>query len=215
MAAEERWWQDGSRLVVARDGELPHFCVRCGEPGVEALPRKLSWSSRWLLIFVLGGLFLYVIVAMIAAKRSKLTIWLCGDHAAARRRDVRIGWAGLGLIALSFVALIYGGSVVPRPALGVLSISELVLLVAGAALGLYGYYRSKVVGAARIDATHVWVTGVTPLMRSSLPLLPGASGVDPVASSSFVKCPKCWNTNDPERTTCRICGSQLPAPSAA
>lgn len=37
-----------------------------------------------------------------------------------------------------------------------------ILLVVGPVVSLYGYNQSRVVGAAKIDGTHVWVRGVTP-----------------------------------------------------
>jgi hypothetical protein len=166
---QQQVWQDGGRVVMARDGELPQICVQCGQPGVEQLPRKLNWTSRWLLLFVLGGVVLYAIAASIAAKRSRVLIWLCATHAEARRRNVKVGWIGLGLIGLSFVGLFFGGSIIPRALLGALAIIEVLLLVGGSVVGLYGYYRSRLVGAARIDGTHVWVSGVGAVLRNSLP----------------------------------------------
>jgi hypothetical protein len=159
-------WQDGSRVVVERDGELPKFCVRCGEPGVEQLTRKLSWSSPWLLLLVIvglfaGGIILYLIVASLVAKKSRVTIWLCALHASARRRDVRVGWIGLGLVVLSFVAFF---AYLPTGAT-----LELLLLIGGAALGFFGYYHSRLVGASRINDLYIWLKGVAPSLRSTLP----------------------------------------------
>jgi len=156
-------------VIVEREGELPQACIRCAQPGVERLSRRLSWVSPWFLVFLLFGVVPYAIVASLASKRTHVTIWLCGTHANARRRDARIGWIGLGLFLFSIVALVFGGSIVPRGGLGVLAIVEMLAFVGGIVLGLYGYYRSRMVGAARIDGTHVWVTGVTPALRQSLP----------------------------------------------
>src|SRR5947199_8440156 len=110
-------WRDGKRVVVLRNGELPPLCVKCGDLGVEQVTRKLNWSSPWLLLLVLLALLLYVLVALIVAKRSRVTIWLCAKHAQARRRDKRIGWIGLGLVGLSFFLLLFGGALIPRAAL--------------------------------------------------------------------------------------------------
>lgn len=155
-------------MVVARDSELPKVCVRWGEPGSQQISRKLSWASRWYLVLAVAALIFYIIAASIAAKRSRLTFWLCESHAAARRRDVRIGWMGLGLIVLSLLMLMYGGSVLPRSALAALPIVEMLLLLGGLAISLYGYFRSRIVRAAKIDDGHVWLKGVTPSIRDSL-----------------------------------------------
>jgi hypothetical protein len=162
-------WQDGSRVVVVRNGELPPLCVKCGDLGVEQVTRKLSWSSPWLLVLVLLAFLLYVLVAVIVAKRSRVTIWLCAKHAEARRRDKRIGWTGLGLVGLAFFLLLFGGLFIPRAVLGAVAIVELVLFLGGAVLGFYGYFRSRVVRPAKIDDLYIYLRGVSPAMRTALP----------------------------------------------
>ena len=114
-----------------------------------------------------------MIVASIVAKKSRVTIWLCAAHAEARRRELRIGWIGLGLVALSFIALLFGGAVVPSATTEVFAVVEMLLIVGGTVLGFYGYYRSRLVRASRIDDRYMWLRGVTPLLRSSLPPLAG------------------------------------------
>lgn len=170
QATKPQCWQDGNQLVVERDGELPSVCVRCGQPGVERISRRVSWSSPWLLLLILLGVIFYVLIASIAAKRSRVTIWLCASHANLRRRDVRIGWIGLGLLTLSLMALAFGNSIVPRTAAGFLGTLELVFLLASIVLAFYGYSRSRLVRASRIDDLYVRLNGVSPLLRTSLPL---------------------------------------------
>ena len=143
--------------------------MKCGDLGVEQVTRKLSWSSPWLLLLVLLALLLYIVVALIVSKRSRVTIWLCAQHAEERRRDKRIGWIGLGLVGLAFFLALFGGLFIPRAVLGAVAIVELVLLVGGAALGFYGYFRSRIVRPAKIDDLYIYLRGVSSATRTALP----------------------------------------------
>jgi len=98
-------WRDKSTLVMSKDAQLPDRCVKCNEPTVERLKRRLSWHHPAIYLIVLVALLIYLIVAMVTRKRATIEIGLCEEHQAKRRRNLMIAW---GLALLGVIGLVLG-----------------------------------------------------------------------------------------------------------
>lgn len=157
---------DGSALVVPLNAVLPDLCVKCGEPGAMRRKQKVSWHHPALYLLIVAGVFVYVIGALIAAKRSTVQYSLCAAHAQARKRLIWAGWGGLALLVVSLFLL---GQRSPLPVLGML---------VGLVVALYGYYGSRDVRAKKITQTEIRLGGVR------RPFLEKIGGIQSVQSST-------------------------------
>ena len=92
-------------LIVPRDSApyVPcHSCVKCGQPATRVLPRIFYWHHPLLYILILPGLLFYVLVAIFVRKQMRITVGLCDQHRAVRRRWI---WAAWLLFLLSLALL--------------------------------------------------------------------------------------------------------------
>jgi hypothetical protein len=156
-------WRSGLNLVVVNGVVLSNRCVKCNAPTTGAgLLRKLNWHSRVFYLLVLVNLLIYLLVALVARKRGKVTIHLCEPHLALRRRRI---WLASGLFGVA--VLLFG--------LGIANTSSnyVVYPFLGALLALLGslIFVAKVgmVHARRIDRDYIWVRGVCPEYLAELP----------------------------------------------
>jgi hypothetical protein len=173
-------WRDGDRAVVARDGELPESCVRCGGPGVEEREGKVEWTPAWVRVVFLPalgfGALPYFLMLALLSKRSRVGFWLCETHAAARRRDAllgRLGWllfVSPILIALAYVIAYFA----MPPGLPTVDVPWWIWIatpVLGLVLAVYGAFATRFLRATRIETTLVWVSGVSRRLLMTLPTL--------------------------------------------
>jgi hypothetical protein len=94
---------------------MPPMCVKCGEPSTGTLAKSFYWHAPWLYVFIVFGLILYAILAIIVRKRLDLKVPLCTRHRRRRRNAILLAWflflGGIGLpIALSAAGVDPGGS---------------------------------------------------------------------------------------------------------
>jgi hypothetical protein len=83
--------------------ELPPVCARCGERAVVQPDKTFSWHPPWVLVFLfIGGLLIYVIVALILTKRMTVPLPFCRRHRNYWRNRAMFVYGGLfGLLLLT------------------------------------------------------------------------------------------------------------------
>jgi hypothetical protein len=68
------------------EGNLPTYCMRCGEPTELIKHKNFSWHPEWVDIFIVigvcaGGIFwVGIILAIVLTKRMRVTVPLCEQH---------------------------------------------------------------------------------------------------------------------------------------
>ncbi len=165
-------WREGNRLVTHIGAQLPDICVKTGEPTKERLFRKMQWHHPAIAIAILGGLLLYVILAVILTKRAQVWLPLSKDQLAVRKTRLLICWLiGLGCLAaiglgiflaitmrnpneyspLMFI-LLFGGGI----------LGGLISLIAGSSI-------ANVLKPTKITDTHIWLKGAHPNILNKLP----------------------------------------------
>lgn len=100
-------YRQGMLLVVPRS-DAPYFpcdsCVKCGQPAVSTLRRKLAWHHPAWYFLILVNLLVFVIVAVCVSKKMTLTVGLCEKHRAGRKAWILASWFCLAAgIAFCFV----------------------------------------------------------------------------------------------------------------
>jgi hypothetical protein len=162
-----RLWRLEKVLIMARDdGDLPNRCVKCNEAAEEPTrTRTLYWHHPGFYVVLLINIIAYVIVALIARKKAKVSPGLCARHKQKRRLGLSIGWGGfiLGSIGMT---LAFGSD---QPDLGML------LLFATFGCIIAGIIMSRIVYANRIDDRYVRIKGCGEPFLAELPeFRPGA-----------------------------------------
>ena len=89
-------------------GRLPHVCVATGEATEDTMGFKFSTSPAWTLVFILIGLFPYVIAAAATAKRAAGRLPLVArKHPWERLRR----WGGWIVTLVGILAIVAAGFV--------------------------------------------------------------------------------------------------------
>jgi hypothetical protein len=182
-------WRDGNRVVASNGSELPPRCVRCGAEGTDRIDRQFSWASRWFLLFLPAGVAVCLILMSIFRRKSRVAFWLCHQHSQRQKRHTQLKRIGLGLIAAAIAFLLFGASAAAALSRWIPSAQSvslglvLVLLLGGIALGLYGYYASRLVRATHIGRTgDVWLSGVHPSIYMGLTDVTAGGRMGPLRS---------------------------------
>jgi hypothetical protein len=85
-------WRHGKKLVFRNGSTLPQVCVKCGEPATTKMPRTLYWHKPWVYILILVSVLVYIIVAMVTRKMSKVEVPLCAYHRSRRTKGILSVW---------------------------------------------------------------------------------------------------------------------------
>lgn len=161
-------WRDGNRLVMSKDARLPYICVKTNKAADGWLRRKLSWHNPLIYLSILGGLLIYVVLALVLRHTADIQIGLCRERILRRRWMIAGAWLaavmGLVLIAVGIANAQPGNSA------WIVSVVGVVTLLAGL---LIGAILVPVVTPARITSRYVWLKGVNPVFLASLPPFPG------------------------------------------
>ncbi len=156
-------WADGKAVVMVKLGTLPARCIRCDAPTTARIVRTFVWHPMGYYLFLLVGLFPYLVAYLIVRKKAKVAVPICAAHRAARRRMFLINWiVGLGGLALCFTPA-YDPNLAWMVAIGLLMIFGSLVFAA---------VKSPLMVPLRIDATHAWFKKVSPAFLASLPPLP-------------------------------------------
>lgn len=156
--AEAQMWWDGRDLVCPAQAQLPNRCVKCGDVGDgQALRIRLRWHHPIVWLFVLLGLFPYVIAAAIATKETYVDLFLCPVHRRRRRVRVRFTWL-IAAVALAWIAFAVGMEPGGRRSAESMLVLGLVGLITGPML--WHSFAKRIVTVVRITDRDVWLRGV-------------------------------------------------------
>ena len=158
-------WRDGSKLVMAKDAQLPDRCVKCNSPAPDPkFRKKLSWHHPAIYILIFVALLIYLVVAMVLRKSITVGLGLCEEHKAKHRRNVFITWALILLSVGGFVLAVIAED-------NTLVLLGILLLLAGI---IYAVAVVRIVTPAKIDDKFAWLRGVNKDYLNELPQWPGA-----------------------------------------
>ena len=154
-------WRDGKAVVAVRNCAFPQRCVKCNAPVAKAgvRQRNFYWHTPWLYLLILPSILIYVIVAVMARKKSSHDIALCAQHLRRRRIFIAIGWSWplaplFGSLLFDDMGIVFG------------VFASLILI-------LVGMSGSRVMSATKIDERRARYTGCGKDFLASLPPLPG------------------------------------------
>lgn len=170
LAATGLWTQLG-RLYTTVDAPFPDRCVRCNEPTLPGhrVRKTMRWHNPTLLALILLQLVIYIVVAAVMTKRSKVDFGLCPEHWRRRKLFGGIFWAGLivvvGMIAAGITLLLLSKNADNIP--GVV----LLCAVLPALIGLFLFHGYKLTPFRpnEITKTYAVYSGCGPRFLDSLP----------------------------------------------
>jgi len=156
------YWRDGKRVVLDRNAVLPDRCIKCNEPanGYRRMV-KLSYvpTSRELMF----GAWAYL-----SAKRAQIEIGLCERH--RRSRAVTVALSSLAAILASIIVFTQVRATdVTLPLLATAG------LIGGVVGLIYAAVAGRLVRAAKITDTHLWLKGAGEPFLASVPDAPPPS----------------------------------------
>lgn len=153
-AQEAGIWQEGKKLVMHKQAQLPDRCVKCNAPTHEVyILRKLSWMHQgWFALVLLGllGWIIFAILSLTIRKKATVNIGICEQHLSKRKTMITIGWAVAILGVLTFIMAI-AGEAVWALFLGIVMFLTGVI-IAGMA--------TAIVAVAKMDDNYIWLTRV-------------------------------------------------------
>lgn len=164
-------FRKGNTLVMHKMAQLPDVCVKTGQPSDRRVKKKMQWHHPAIVLLVLVGLLVYLIVALIVMKKATIEIPVSNDWMRVRRKRLMITLAIFAVGGVLFGLGIYGAATE--------SFSEdtlPMLFFAGAVLGFGGLIASaiaaRIIWPAKIDDTHVHLSGVHSTVLSQFPEWP-------------------------------------------
>ena len=152
-------WRDGGMLVVRSGATLPDRCISTNAPAAGRLRYKLFWHPPALYLAIFGGLWLYVLLALLMRQRVDVEVGVSQEVLAKRKTAF---WSSLTLAAVGVVFLLSTtvGGVDPMPSLGAF------MLVAAPLIWIFG---SRLIGVVRIEGGYAWIRGANPDFLMGLP----------------------------------------------
>jgi len=158
-------WRKQKLLVMTKQAMLPNRCIKCNERADTYLKRNLRWHHPALYLLIFGGVLFYFIFALVIGKTATVTVGLCGDHSAARKRDIVIS---LAVVVLS-IGSFYLAAVTDEAGFAILGA---LMFLSGV---IYGVVMTRVVTPRKIDDQYVWLQGVTTSYLQEFPEWTGAA----------------------------------------
>jgi hypothetical protein len=151
-------WREGKALVMRAGSALPHRCVKCNEPAAQPIKsRWVYWHHPGWYLLILVNVLVYVLVALVVRKRSRIAPGLCSRHRRRRRVFLAIGWGGFFLgLAFFFPGPLETAA---GPAIGML------IILAAIITGMAG---ARIAYAARITKEEVRLKGCGAAFLDSL-----------------------------------------------
>ena len=157
----ESCWRDGKTLVMQRDSELPHRCVKCNDEAASPLrKRSLIWHHPGWYVLLLLNFIIYLIAALIVRKRAKIEFGMCTQHIKRRQIVLAAAWGILCIsVALGFWAANSEGD---SPGTVVVAV---IALLAAVLVGMFGF---RMPYAKRITVDEIRVGGCGEAFLASL-----------------------------------------------
>ncbi len=117
---------------LCESGDLPDVCLKCGRATSSRVRKTFSWLPGWVYLFILAGLLVFVILALILRKSVTAHVPLCQEHKnhwLYRALGIVLGlFAAIGWVVIAAILM---GSLPPGSDLNAL----LGLSILGALLG--------------------------------------------------------------------------------
>lgn len=154
----ETCWRDGGELLALPGADLPHVCIKCGEPANDYRKRTFYWHSPWLYLLILLHILVYLIVALIVRKSASHQIGLCTTHQRQRRNFIAMAW-------LSLVPL-FGGFLFDSGAVALLGVLAFLVMV------FWGLIGMRALKPKRITPELAVYRGASPRLLARLPRYP-------------------------------------------
>ena len=153
------YWADGKQLVMDRSAVLPDRCVKCNEPA-EGYRRTVKLSYVPVKTELLVGA-----IAYLSARTATVDVGLCGRHRASRSLNIML----ISLAAIIASLYIFTSIRATDVALPLLATAGLI----GGVVGLiYAAVGRRLLRAARITDTHIWLKGAGAAFLASIPSQP-------------------------------------------
>ncbi len=107
------FFREGSRLLIAKDSQLPDFCVVCGAHGTHRRRKEFSWHEPWIILTVFAGLLVYIILALVLSKKGRLEFAYCDKHWRRRTIHIAAAWilAAVVPLAILFMAIAFDSKI--------------------------------------------------------------------------------------------------------
>lgn len=136
-------------LMPRYEASMPHRCIRCNGPASgERLHKNVYWHHpAWYLLLLgrMGGMILYVIIALIVRKKASIEYSLCENHYRRRKLGMALG-----------IGCLLGMFVLAGAGIGL----ELPLLVAMSPLfglvAIAGPFIMRMVTVSKIDDSYAY-----------------------------------------------------------
>lgn len=165
-----RLWRDGKILIMHKKAKLPDRCIKTNGPADRWLRRKLYWHHPLIFLTLLGGLLIYVILALVLRKSADIKVGLCHDAYRRRIYAIVLGWLlGLGMFVGSFAVL---GLSRPGQVGAEIWLMPLGLILT-VVIAVISTRIASVVSPTKITDQYVWLKGVHPDYLAEFPDWPG------------------------------------------
>ncbi|MBL8297583.1 MAG: hypothetical protein JNN30_04460 [Rhodanobacteraceae bacterium] len=157
---ESQAWREGDLAVLAPLGQLPPHCIRCAADAEQPIKeRTVYWHTPWLYLLILISPLIYLIVALIARKRARVSPGLCSEHRTQRHHVV----VGCLLASLAGIGLLVSGISASNSGIGLLGGFTLLAAI------IFFLVKGRLVYATRIDANRIELKGCSEAFLASLP----------------------------------------------
>lgn len=147
------FFRERSRLLIAKDSQMPDCCVVCGAHGTHRRRKSCSWHEPWIILTVFAGPLVYVILAIALSKRGSLEFAYCDKHWRRRKIHIAAAWilAFIVPLAILFLAVAFDSKI--SHGMGwFLGLSAFLSMLTGLAWGAAGLNVLKV---AKIDERYI------------------------------------------------------------
>jgi hypothetical protein len=166
------YWRDGKRVVMDRNAVLPDRCFKCNEP---ANGYRLAESVTYI---PTSQQLMFGVWSYLDAKRAPVAIGLCERHRRSRGRRVLL----ISLAAIAF-SILEVTQLQPRDV--ILPIIAAAAFIGGCVGLVYAAVPRKIVRAADLTETHIWLKGAGEDFLASLPPAPALDEPLPVLPQTF------------------------------
>lgn len=142
---------EGDQLVVVKNAQLPHVCLKCGtRDQVQKVKKKFQWTPVWARMLVLVCTPAALVAMLVTQKRGELDVPLC---ARCKSRWTSAILALVGAVLLLIVSP-FGFALAPRePAVGIIFFF---LAFAAFFVILFAVMRPRILHLVKIDDNEIW-----------------------------------------------------------
>lgn len=157
-------WRDSDMVVLHKQAEMPHRCVKCNAPvSNEGVIKNFSWFHSGYYLLLLVNLLVFIVVAFLVRKTATVNIGLCEQHREIRKNRLYTCWlTGAISLFMCFLSVSTFNS-------GGLFLLGLILFLTSI---IVGSITSKVIKVKRIDDNYIWMEGINRDFVAELPPVP-------------------------------------------